>query len=378
MKMLDLIRIALMNLKGRWVVLPVAGISISVFCLCFSGAILTIVQYEKSLPCELAVSVQGSAGLSDSMIAKLSDIPGVTAVTPLLQVPVTVNSGVYTAQLALTGIDAAYLEDPFTKGGVFPDSSVMPYIILNEAACRQFSNGKEESDTMETGTTITLSNINWLNADFSVQVGDGARPVISKVCGVLAGQEGQEPAAYISLSTAKALLKSSGQRTAYVAAKVRAVNIGYADSVSKTIAALGFTIGNINEEQQSRWDTQTKEMGYLIVTGLFSLLCSLFLISAGRRISLLEQKESWTMLRWLGLKERDISRLFILQAGMISLFGVAIGIIIGVSLSSFLPLELKSDSIFMLPIPTWIVVASAVICTTSCLLTILKTRGFGI
>jgi predicted lysophospholipase L1 biosynthesis ABC-type transport system permease subunit len=198
--------------------------------------------------------------------------------------------------------------------------------------------------------------------------------IVSKICGIMAGSEGQEPEAYTSLSIIKGLLRNNGQNTGYVRAKVRATNIGYANSISKAITAMGFSAGNINEEQQSRWDGQTKEMIYLTISGMFSLLCSAIVISAGKRISLLEQKESWTMLRWLGMKRRDIGQMHIIQAGLISMFGAVIGMLTGVLLPSFLPQELKGTSVFMLSIPVGIIAASTVLCVFIGLLSVLFSR----
>ena len=54
------------------------------------------------------------------------------------------------------------------------------------------------------------------------------------------------------------------------------------------------------------------------------------------------------MLLWMGLRQREIDRVFLLQAGMLALFGAAIGIAVAVALPQFLPQELMGKSIFML------------------------------
>lgn len=110
MKIIDLVRIAAKNLKGKWVVLPVFGIAISTFCLCFAGAILITVQEEKALPYEIIISSEGEQSLSDSAVAEISKITDVTAATAVLQVPVSITADEYTTELTLTGIDSAYIE----------------------------------------------------------------------------------------------------------------------------------------------------------------------------------------------------------------------------------------------------------------------------
>lgn len=369
MRIFDLLKLAAKTLKRRWAVLPAIGVAISTFCFCVSGAVLTSVDEEKSLSYELNVS-SGNTNLSDAVISEISAIPGVTAVTPVLHVPVVIKASENSARLTLTGIDAAYLNGVYTQGGIFPDSSVMPYIVLNEAACKQFSTDKngEESGAND-------SQIDWMNTSVSVQTGEGSRPVVSKISGILADEEkGQESAAYISISSAKELLRQNGHATGYSGAYARITNIGYTESISKSIATLGLSVANSNEELQAKWDAEMKEMTYLIVIGVFCLLCSAVLMITWRKISLLEQKEVYAALRWIGMKGKEIGRLFIIQSVIISLFGIAAGILVSTSLPSFLSPELQGASIFTLPVPFGIAVLSTLICIAIGMLSIVNIK----
>jgi len=439
MKKFDLIRMASKNLKDKWVILPVAGIAISAFCLCFAGAVLTTVLEEKALPYELVLSADDTNNLSDKMLSDISQLPDVEAVSPLLLVPARVKTGEYSAQLMLTGIAPAYLEKGFTEGRVFPDNGVMPYIVLNESACKQFSDkiietatvsdtgtgtgnntktsigtaAGTKADTSSNASTSTSTNTNtntntetetgtetntgtssgadasvtsgsgddtdapkidWLNAGVSTQSGDG-RWIVSKVCGILTSDETEEPVAYISLSTAKDLLQKSGQSTDYTGANIRITNIGCADSVSHAIAALGLNVINTDTVLQAKWDTELKEMTYLIVIGAFCLLSTTVLLAARRKISMLEQQETWKMLQWIGMKEGDIGRLFVIQALMISLIGIVIGIIVSTSLPSFLSLELKETSIFALQTTFVITALSIAVCIAPVVLSFLNIKN---
>lgn len=353
MKTSDRLRIAAQNLKGLWALLPIAGMAIGMFCLCFAGAILTSVSGEKALPCELDVSTEGKVKITDSALVQISEIEGILDATPLLQVPVTVQTGAYTAELTLTGIETYYLDEAYAEGSIFPADTVMPYIVLNEAACKKFS---EDEDNEQD----EAPEIDWLGAGFTVKTGEDSRSVTSRVCGVLRG-EVEEPIAYVNLAIAEELLNEKGTN-AYTSAKVRVVNIGQAERISKAIQAMGLTVDNPNTDQQEKWNMRMKEMGYLIITGIFSLLCASFLISAWRQISLLKQRRAWDMLWWMGMRERDIAGLFVIQSGIISLIGVAMGIIVALCLPSFLPQQMSESSVFMLPIPWGIAIAGAVFC----------------
>jgi hypothetical protein len=371
MKALDLVWLALKNLRGRRAALPALGFAICAFCICFAGAIWTSVRQEKSLPCELTISAQRRT-LSGKTLAALAGIPGVAQVTSVLEFPVTIKTGNYTAQLTLRGMDASYLDETFIKGGLFPEGGTMPHIVLNEAACRQFSDGREDSDSETAGTETPLPALDWLNASFSVQAG-GARSIVSRVCGVTAGAEGQEPEAYVSLDAARELLLLAGQSTDCTQAKARVENIGHASDVTRAAAALGLTAQGSDEELQKRWDVETGEKGYLLAFGMIVLLCSSVLTHMWERMLLLEQKEAWCMLLWLGMRERSVAMLFTLQAAMISLIGVTVGIIAALVLPSFLPQELAGVSVFMLPIPIQIIALCISIWLIVILLSIART-----
>ena len=104
------------------------------------------------------------------------------------------------------------------------------------------------------------------------------------------------------------------------------------------------------------------------------MLCSLVLLAAWRKVSLMEHKEERRMLRWIGMKEKDIGRIFIIQTLILSLIGIFIGIIASTSLPSFLSPELRDTSIFTFPIPYEIAILSAVICITTSMLSLIKIR----
>lgn len=383
MKIFDLIKLAAKNLRGWWAALIVLGMAFATFCLCFAGAILTSVQQEKSLPYELIVSSEGNTTLSDSQVAEITKTDGVLAVTPVYQVPVTIKTGEYMAQLTLTGINPAYLTEPYSQGSGFPESSVMPYIVLNLAAQKQFSKDKTGSNSTDTGSQDTgadeantgssnatnnssdakVPEIDWLNASYTVHVGEESKGLTSKVCGILAiddEKEEQEPAAYISLSAAKSLMQKSGQAADYSAIHVRVENIGQADGVSKSLAALGLTVTNSTEELQAGWNALSREMAFLLVIAVFCLISAAIAMTAWRQISLTKQKQEWNMLQLIGMCSKDIGRLFAIQSVLGTVLGVAIGVIIAVSLPSFLAAE--EETTFKFAVPLLPVLISAGIC----------------
>lgn len=355
MRIFDIARIASKTLKGRWAAVPIAAAAISMFCLCYAGAIITTVGEEKSKPYELSVA-GGSGKLTDENIAGVSKLPGVSAVTPAIDVPAKIAIGERSAELVLSGIRASYLSGGLENGVVFPEESVMPYIVLNKAALGKFSNsGREDEAEDESGTengdtaSADTPETDALNSSATIQLDEVT--VTAKICGILADGKAAAPEAYISLSAAKQLLFLNGENAAYSRAKARVKDMGEAARVSESIEALGLIVENPNGEIQAKWDRESNEMVYLMITGVFCLICLAVLLTMLKKVSLLEHGGSWSALIWTGFREKDIRRVFIFQSFFISCIGTMAGLLISLSLPSFLPQELNEKSVFMLNIP---------------------------
>lgn len=353
MRIRDLAGIALKNLRGKWMVLPALCIAVSMFCFCFAGTVLTTVEYEKSMPCELLIMSE-SSNITDSTIAQIYEIPDVSAVTPILKVAMNINVDAYSAQLTLVGIDNGYLDEEFSQGGIFPEESVMPYIVLNHEAYNLFEKQGENDNEMNE------PKIDWLSEDITLHEGDESREVTSKISGILLeNEEHQEPTGYISLSCAKQLLYKSGQSTDSTEARARISNIGCAESITNTLYTKGLNVSNTNADIQARWDMQMKEMTYLSIVGVICALCAVVLGMAWIKISLYEQNKQLISLKWIGLKSNELIGFYVVQVLLITLIGISVGILIGTSLPSFIPMEHVGTSIFALKISFGVCVLSA-------------------
>jgi predicted lysophospholipase L1 biosynthesis ABC-type transport system permease subunit len=94
--------------------------------------------------------------------------------------------------------------------------------------------------------------------------------------------------------------------------------------VSKQIAALGLDATNSSEQTQAELVAEMKEMAYLVTIAVFFLICSAVVMADWRKISLLKHRQAWSMLKWMGLRERDIHRLFSIQSIVVSGLGAAL------------------------------------------------------
>ena len=50
--------------------------------------------------------------------------------------------GDYQASVTFVGVEASYPEGEWLSGEIYPESTAMPYLVLNEAAVKAFTNEK--------------------------------------------------------------------------------------------------------------------------------------------------------------------------------------------------------------------------------------------
>lgn len=365
MRSADLLRLAWRTLRGGRAALPALLCAVAVFCGCFAGAVTQQISEEQALPCQLTVTGANGKAISDATLEKARQLPDVLAATAVLPLPVTVTTGVYTAKQTLTAIDGDYLNAPYKLGGVFPGTSAMPYLVLNEAACRQFQQASDDvgdgaldvptgvgADALGGPSDAQLPNIDWLKAGFALKLGDG-RPVVAKVCGVLAKTDKEEqPAVYLSLPAVKELLRQSGQSAAVQTIWLRVRDIGHANAVAQALAALGLTASDDNAAQQSRWDNLAAQRRYLLALAILAQLAALALLAQGQRLLLTEQRPAWQNLRLMGMRPQQIRLMFVLRNMIATCLSAAVAVTVALLLPNFL-LEEMAQSLFHLAVPVW-------------------------
>ena len=90
---------------------------------------------EKNTPYEIIVSVDNARINMDV----LSQIEGVEAVSPILQLDFQAVYGEKTASFAVDAVYSSYLDLQLIDGVIFTDNTNMPYLLMNEAAAKAFS-----------------------------------------------------------------------------------------------------------------------------------------------------------------------------------------------------------------------------------------------
>lgn len=107
---------------------------------------------ELSSPYVLSGSVAGQAELD-----KYCEISSVEAATPVVNVDATLSSQDASLSSLITAVISDYLDVTFSQGGVFPDESNMPFLVLNRYAAEHFLTQEKTTTTVEVNETVMMS-----------------------------------------------------------------------------------------------------------------------------------------------------------------------------------------------------------------------------
>lgn len=149
------------------------------------------IQTEKNTPYELtATTDSGSIDLNT-----LLQIEGVKRISPVLKLNSSLSMNGFELDCEIKAVYSSFLSLNFLKGTIYPDSSNMPYLILNKAAAKSFS---QEHQTITVSPEDTVM----------MKVSGADRKAI--VCGIF--DDGSEmPTVYMSYDVAQKEYGHNGQ-----------------------------------------------------------------------------------------------------------------------------------------------------------------------
>lgn len=149
------------------------------------------IQSEKNTPYELAATTEnGSIDLNTLM-----QIEGVERISPVLNLNASLILEEYKLDCEIRAVYSSFFSLKFIKGTIYPDSSNMPYLILNKSAAKAFTNEYQTITATPEDTVILTVN------------GTERKAII---CGIF--DDGSEtPAVYMSYDVAQKEYSTGGQ-----------------------------------------------------------------------------------------------------------------------------------------------------------------------
>lgn len=405
MRISDIFKLALTNLSRRKsrTFLTVLGVIVGTACIIlmlsigysnyqqFSGmlednASLTKIQINDYS----SASTSGRGGITDSTIQSIAAIDHVKAASPVIQIPVTIHTGIYEASCSLTGIDPAVLNLEFEEGGIFQSGGSIPRLVVGGSAVQQFidpDNPPNYSDYEEYNKYEP--EIDWLNAQMDIQVGyqqeddiNSDMPVGSTYRGSVTGvtnkaQSNESSSIYLDLSLAKRMLMDNRELAdrmgipinSYQQVMVRVDDMDNVQAVMDEIKKLGYETYSETEYISQMQEEQSRQQGQLFAIGFISLFVSAIGIANTMYASILERHRDIGIMKVVGMKIRKIQQLYIVESAMIGLLGGLIGLAVsyivvlaintGSEQTSFLGMYFSEG--MKIEIPAWIALGAVAV-----------------
>lgn len=266
---------------------------------------------EKQTPRALEISAERD--MVDLNI--LTNIEGVSRVTPVIQIEAEMAYEEAKWNCHIQGVYASYMEVKFTQGGVFPDDSTMPFLVLSQAAAKAFTQEDGSNVTVDAGTEITMT-----------AEGSSQKAVI---CGIF--QDGSEtPAVYMSYETARKAYPQSGSTNLLLYLPHR----GDSEKVMKALSKWGFA-ASAPENEAIRWGLMEKQYSMLFLVSFTCILGSAMLTQERRKRE--DTSGEAAVLLLSGMTAAEVKAIYPLRVALTGVLALSLAVILAVITGSFIP-----------------------------------------
>ena len=255
----------------------------------------------NTVPCELLASTDSSFDEKT-----LLDLPGIRSITPILHFNARLSTGKASCTLTVEAVRSSSITAEQISGSVFPEEGNMPVLVLNTAAVKSFRDeAGRKTDSLNLDGSFLLS------AD---------RELPAKVCGVC--EDGKaEPMAYMSYTTAYALLGSSGQQG--VTLRFTLDNAGSEPSVVSKLQELGFA-AEVDETRAIQWAALQEQLKSSVLLCIGILISSAVLLCQRLKMEMVQYEMSYQTLELCGISRREIIGIMVFKIVILLLFGSAL------------------------------------------------------
>lgn len=285
--------------------------SLLMLCIGFLFVLTTADAYsqldeELSSSYILSGSVSGQAELE-----KYYEISSIDAATPVLNVDAALSSQESSLSTSITAVTSDYLDVAFSLGGVFPDESNMPFLVLNRYAAEHFTTQDDTVTSVDVNDTVVMT----------IQ----EQEVSAVICGIF--EDGlEQPVVYMSYTVASRMLP-----------KEETINLLFRlnrtddlEEAAKELDKLHVSV-TYDHALPERWKLTKQQIYQTFLSALILLLCSAVQMAGQNRQ---EQQEALPQLQALclcGINPGQVGLLFVVRtlfAGLICFtVGMAVAMI---------------------------------------------------
>ena len=280
--------------------------SLLMLCIGFLFVLTTANAYsqldeELSSPYVLSGNVSGQAELE-----KYYEISSIDATTPVLNVNAALSSQESSLSTSITAVTSNYLDVAFSLGGVFPDESNMPFLILNRYAAEHFKTQDDSVTSIDVNDTVVMT----------IQ----EQEVSAVICGIF--EDGlEQPVAYMSYTVASRVLPK--EETIDLLFRLKRTDD--LEEAAEELDQLHVSV-TYDPSLPERWQLTKQQIYQTALSALVLLLCSAVQMAGQNKR---EQQGALPQLQALchcGLNPGQVGMLFVLRTLLTDLVCFAGGI----------------------------------------------------
>lgn len=268
------------------------------------------IQTEKNTPYELTATTENS----NIDLNTLIQIEGVERISPVVNLNATLSLNEYKLDCEIKAVYSSFLGLNFTQGTMYPDSSNMPYLILNKAAAKAFTH---EYQTL----TATPEDTVMMNAN-----GTERKAII---CGIF--DDGSEvPAVYMSYDTAQKEYGTSGQTELLFLLN----NMGGAEDVVTALQRQNI-YASFDSNLTLAWELLQTQCWQTTLLSVGLLACAVALIREKRSAEILKAQSETEMLLLSGMTADAVGSIYPLRIALTGLICALTATFIALMMGTF-------------------------------------------
>lgn len=279
---------------------------------------------EKHTPFELI----GSTDDATIDLNTLSQIADVERVSPILQVNCQLTYGEKDASNQIDAVYASYLNVHLTDGTLFTNNTNMPYLVLNEAATKLFT----EKDN-EPGIAV--------QEELLLKSGDVETK--AQVCGIYQ-DESETPHIYMSYEVAHKLfgVQFMGTKVVFLL-----TNKGTVEGVSAKLRKQNFSV-DANTDTRLARDLLERQTWQTFLVSAILVACSAILTRENLLQERFSSKAEWEILLTNGMSVKKIEQMLLIRIVITELICIFVSMIISETVNTFSWITLGVVPIFIL------------------------------
>ena len=261
------------------------------------------IQAEKNTPYELTATTDNS----NINLNALMQIEGVERVSPVVNLNATLSLGEYRQNCKIRAVYNSFLSLKFTQGTMYPNSSNMPYLVLNRAAAKAFSH--------ESQTAI-------VSPDDTVMMNENGIERKSIICGIF--DDGSEtPTVYMSYDVAQKEYGTNSQtELVFLLA-----NMGSAEEVVSTLHRQNI-YASIDPNLTLALKLLQAQCFQTAILGIGLLSSAIAVIRERHAVELLVKKSEYIMFCMAGIIPERVNKIYNIRMIMVIVLSLCLMILL--------------------------------------------------